>query len=83
MFSVLAHISRSFNGHGYGCNGDQPYGHDKARVLQVIGVRLVVVYELNIQSKLVQGDPRIHLEHSQLKETTRVVATCESLLCLH
>ena len=79
MFSVLARISRSFNGHGYGCNGDQPYGHDKARVLQVIGVRLVVVYELNIQSKLVQGDPGIHLGHSQLKETTQVVASSGNL----
>ena len=44
----------------------QPYGHDKAWVFQVIGVRLVVVFELNSQSKLVQGDPRIHLEYSEL-----------------
>ena len=63
--------------YSYSCNDEgplhsdghsgQPYGHDKARVFQVIGVCLVVVFELNSQSKLVQGDSRVHLEHSQLK----------------
>ena len=45
----------------------QPYGHDKARVFQVIGVRLVVVHKFNSQGKLVQGNPRIHLEYSELE----------------
>ena len=42
----------------------QPYGHDEARIFQVIGVRLVVVFKLNGQGKLVQSNPRIHLEYS-------------------
>ena len=53
----------------------KPDGHDKTRIFQIIGVRLVVVFKLHSKGKLVEGDPRIDLddkEHhrSQLKRET-------------
>ena len=43
-----------------------PYSHDETRVLQVVRVRLVVVLQVHTQSKLVQGDARVHLDYEEL-----------------
>ena len=43
-----------------------PYSHDETGVLQVVRVRLVVVLQVHTQSKLVQGDARVHLDYEEL-----------------
>ena len=43
-----------------------PYSHDETRVLPVCCVGLVVVLQVHTQSKLVQGDARVHLDYEEL-----------------
>ena len=55
-----------------------PYSHDETGVLQVVRVRLVVVLQVHTQSKLVQGDARVHLDYEELNFdlATRKVESC-------
>ena len=47
----------------------KPDGHDKTRIFEIIGVRLVVVFKLHSKGKLVEGDARIDLDD---KKTSRI-----------